>query len=192
MTRLVAIDPGHGGRDSGAIAARSGKTFLEKDINLANACLLAGALMQYDILPVLTRSADEYVSLRKRAQTANRRKADLFVSVHVNDVAHSVAPDSISGFTAHYYPASQRGLAVSHCIVKHLNDLGIMPQFSNGIYPNDFYVLRKTRMPAVLIELGFIRNAADRQLITNFGNQIAIATSIAEAIDEAFADGLLA
>lgn len=82
---IVVIDPGHGGRDPGAI----GKRGKEKDINLSVALKL-GKLIQNnckDVSIVYTRSKDTFVGLDKRAQIANKAKADLFISIHTNSVA---------------------------------------------------------------------------------------------------------
>ena len=81
----VVIDPGHGGKDPGAIGRR-GK---EKNINLAVALKL-GALIREnckDVNIVYTRQKDVFVALDKRAQIANNAKADLFISIHTNSVA---------------------------------------------------------------------------------------------------------
>lgn len=84
-TFTVVIDPGHGGRDPGAI----GKRGKEKDINLSVALKL-GKLIQNgckDVQIVYTRQKDIFVTLEKRAQIANNAKADLFISIHTNSVA---------------------------------------------------------------------------------------------------------
>ena len=81
---IVVIDPGHGGRDPGAI----GKRGKEKNINL-NVALKLGKLIQNnckDVSIVYTREKDTFVGLDRRAQIANNAKADLFISIHTNSV----------------------------------------------------------------------------------------------------------
>lgn len=84
---VVVIDPGHGGKDSGAV----GRTAYEKNINLAVALKL-GALIEKnipDVKVVYTRKTDVYLTLKQRANIANKAKGDLFISIHTNSVAHS-------------------------------------------------------------------------------------------------------
>ena len=80
---IVVLDPGHGGKDYGAV----GKTSNEKSINLEVARLVAGSLRQQDsIKVVMTRDDDTFLSLQERANVANRAHGDLFISIHVNSV----------------------------------------------------------------------------------------------------------
>ena len=82
--KTVVIDPGHGGKDPGAIS-RNGK-YREKDITLSVALKLGNLIKASypDIKVIYTRSTDKYVELSRRAEVANRNKADLFISIHVN------------------------------------------------------------------------------------------------------------
>src|SRR5204862_6424127 len=79
--RRVVIDPGHGGRDAGAIGPRGVR---EKDVALAIARDLAQRLRALGFTVILTRKDDSYVSLDERTRIANQARADLFVSVHCN------------------------------------------------------------------------------------------------------------
>ncbi len=93
----VVIDPGHGGHDPGAV----GKTAKEKDINL-NVSLKLGKLIQDknpDVEVIYTRNKDVFVPLMKRAEIANRAKADLFISIHTNSVAGSKSVKGASTWT---------------------------------------------------------------------------------------------
>ncbi len=80
--RTVVIDPGHGGRDPGALGRRS----MEKDIVLAISLKLGEYINQYlpDVNVIYTRNTDEFVELHRRAEIANRNNADLFISIHAN------------------------------------------------------------------------------------------------------------
>lgn len=84
---IIVIDAGHGGHDSGAL----GKKSKEKDINLGVALKLGKMISgkHRDVKVVYTRSTDKFVELRERANIANRAKADLFVSIHANSLAHN-------------------------------------------------------------------------------------------------------
>ncbi len=87
--RTVVIDPGHGGKDPGAIGAKS----KEKDIVLAIALKLGGYIESNfdDVEVIYTRTTDEFIGLNRRAQIANENKADLFISIHCNSAANSRA-----------------------------------------------------------------------------------------------------
>lgn len=87
QVRTIVIDPGHGGRDPGAV----GRLAKEKDINLNVALLTGGYIEKYlpDVKVIYTRKTDVFVELKKRAEIANKNEADLFISIHVNAVSNS-------------------------------------------------------------------------------------------------------
>lgn len=150
----VCIDPGHGGKDPGAV----GNGLLEKDITLDIALRLKEKLSEFNI--VLTRSKDEYLPLCERVAIANEAKAALFVSIHVNASADS----SPQGLETWHHPNSVGGKLLAEYIqsavltISGLKDRGL--KTSGGLY-----VLRTTKAPAVLVELGFISNAEDAALL---------------------------
>lgn len=155
---LVVVDPGHGGRDPGTI----GNGLREKDITLAVAIDLWNALVRCGIQVIMTRTTDSLVmpngtigqDLSARADIANRNNADLFISWHVD----SFSNPSVHGVAAWIYPTT-RGTeteAIAQAIVNSIAQAS--GQLNRGIYVADFAVLRETKMPAVLIESGFITN----------------------------------
>lgn len=195
----VIIDPGHGGRDPGAVVSHQGSEVYEKDIALAASLMLREYLQQQmpHIEVHMTRDDDAYLSLQQRVQTANsvippQGTSRVFISIHAN-----AAPvRSASGFEVWRYPGRkvQRFLTseVKDPFFEELTDSfnlllqqelehadsllaesmhaelartleGITPD--RGIREENFYVLRFTRMPAVLIEMGFMTNPEELEML---------------------------
>lgn len=170
---LVVIDPGHGGTDTGAVAASG---LYEKDVNLAVSLLLAGMLQQDGAAVILTRPDDEDVTLAERAEIANRSVADLFVSVH----GDSHTDPTKSGFTVYYSSAEGAVLAKAvHNQMRRQLSIG-----SLGMRTADFYVLNNTWIPAVLVEVAFLSNPSEAQLLANPAFQKRAATAILRGIED--------
>ena len=186
-TFTVIIDPGHGGMDDGAVAGDT----KEKDINLALALKVQQLAPEYHVNAVLTRQTDELAghkssireSLEYRAALANEKKADIFVSIHVN--SHETGTTTTKqGFSAWI---SKDNVRYPQCV-----QLGsAMLNAFRGTYgtdellreiPDRIYVLRNSNMPAVVLECGFIDNPSDRAFITDSGNQEKIARDILQGI----------
>ena len=169
--KTIVIDAGHGGSDVGAMR----EDILEKDITLDISKRLAEILRKkgYDIQ--MTRKTDEYVSLKDRVTFTEKKKADLFISVHVNS---SVSTEA-SGLETHYYtPASYEFAQTVH---KQLASK--IKSKDRGLFKSKFYVINNDIAPSILVETGFISNQEERcQLITDERKQ-----KTAEAI----ADGII-
>ncbi|PAD34309.1 N-acetylmuramoyl-L-alanine amidase [Terribacillus saccharophilus] len=170
----IVIDPGHGGKDPGAI----GNDTMEKWVALTISEKLQRRLLAngYDVK--MTRSEDVFIPLPERATLSNNWKADLFVSVHANSATSS----SAKGLESYYYGASSSGKQLASSIQTAL--VSNTNNENRGTHSADFYVLRHTSMPAVLVETGFISNPADAVLLNDAGYQDKVATSIAEGIKE--------
>ena len=143
----IVIDPGHGGKDPGAVYAG----YKEKDIVLPIALYLGGFLSNM-VNCIYTRTADVYVPLRNRVFIANSVKADMFISVHVN----ASPKHNAKGEEIWIYPGSTKSAKLADNIATYIDE--IVPGKFRGIKEGNFYVLRKTKMPAVLIEVGFLDN----------------------------------
>lgn len=171
MAFKVYIDPGHGGFDNGAQYGQR----LEKD-EVLRLALAVGEILQNDGLEVgYTRTADVYNSPIEKAQIANRNDADLFVSIHRNA---SPNPNMYSGVQTLIYDDSGIKADMARNINTQLsqagfNDLGI------SVRPN-LAILKKTKMPAVLVEVGFINSDIDNQIFDQ--NFDEIANAIAQGI----------
>ena len=170
MTKKIFIDPGHGGSDSGAIGVNN---LLEKDINLAVAKLVATLLSQQsDVSVLLSREDDSTNTLYSRTSMANDWKADCFVSIHCN-----AFNSKAQGVETYSYSESTNDLAeyVHNEIVESGNYTK-----DRGLKTARFYVLRETKMRATLVELGFIDNAEDANILVN--KQYELALAIAKGI----------
>ena len=172
--KIVCIDAGHGGKDPGAVSGG----VQEKDIALAVALKIGALLTGYEV--VYTRDEDVYVGLAERALIANQAQAGLFVSVHCNSAANT----SANGMEVyHYTHASEASKHAARAIYDKL--LPVSGLRGRGVKSKDLAVLRETKMPAVLIELGFVSNPSDRAKLTNFAWQDDAAQSIADGIVKA-------
>ncbi|MFA5424719.1 MAG: N-acetylmuramoyl-L-alanine amidase [Phycisphaerae bacterium] len=175
LSGTVVIDPGHGGKDPGAISV---KGFYEKTVNLSVARKLADRLRKRGLNVILTRNSDVFVELEQRAAIANQRKADLFVSIH----ADSSLTRTEKGYSVYVAKqASYGSQKVARAIAAQLHTLS--PD-GNGIKQADYRVLVKTKMPAVLVEMGYISNHGEAALISTDAFQNRIADAISAGICE--------
>ncbi len=170
---LVVIDAGHGGQDPGAMSAGG---LHEKDINLAVAVKVADLLEQRGIEVLLTRQQDRFIELEERANIANRRNADLFVSIHTDS-----NPDrSRQGFTVFVArAASPEAYRAATCIGQAMAATG---SDSHGTREADYKVLVNTSGPAVLVEIGHLSNIQDIARLRDPGWQNRLAQAIATGI----------
>ncbi|MBR8827537.1 MAG: N-acetylmuramoyl-L-alanine amidase [Gomphosphaeria aponina SAG 52.96 = DSM 107014] len=168
----VMIDPGHGGKDPGA---RGIGGIQEKDIILPISQQVAQILERNGVQVILTRSADYFVSLEGRANMANRANADIFVSIHANSMGMS-RPD-VNGLETYYYETGKELAATIH-----RNILGEVDVNDRRVRRARFYVLRKTSMPAVLVEVGFLTGNEDAAKLANSAYRQDMAEALANGI----------
>lgn len=158
MKKVVVLDAGHGGHDPGATY----EGIAEKDITLSVA-LIAGGLLVCDGLDVVfTRISDTYVSLKERVRIANEVNAACFVSIHTNADPDPDLPGMPVGRGEEIFVASLgvRGYELAQHIAYFIDN--VVPGAFRGIKPAPFYVLKHTKMPAALVEIGFIDNPESR------------------------------
>ncbi|MGG4454302.1 N-acetylmuramoyl-L-alanine amidase family protein [Brevibacillus porteri] len=172
----IVIDPGHGGKDQGAEGV-SGR--VEKDFTLQLARKVKELAEQDSRMQVyLTRSDDRFLSSveRERPQFANQLGADLFISLHGN----TYTDPTVSGTETYYYHPESLPLAKS--IQKYVRDAtGFQDR---GVKKEDFFVVKDTNMPAVLLEVGYLTNPSDEQKLMDEDFQYRIATSVIEGIQD--------
>jgi N-acetylmuramoyl-L-alanine amidase len=166
--KTIVIDPGHGGRDSGAIGV---KGTLEKDMTLRTSKLLFDKLKASEANVVLTRTSDVYVSLRSRVSLSHYRNADAFISVHYD----SVADRSVRGITSYFYKSSldaPLAASIQNEMIKHtkLRD--------RGHRLGNYHVLRDNKQPSVLLELGYLSNSTEELTIISGNFQENISNGI--------------
>ncbi len=175
MKPTVILDPGHGGRDPGAVA----HGLREKDLNLKLAHKVADRLEGVKVL--LTRESDIFVSLKDRVALSNRAEADLFVSLHANAGGGHGFESFIYGGLGNGDPAIKIQDIIHRSIIKILSRWDIRDR---GMKDAAFYVLRYNRVPAVLLESLFIDNEREAQLWREPPFVEALAGSIADGILE--------
>ena len=171
---LVMIDPGHGGRDPGAIGIGG---LREKDINITISRRVQDQLEAQGIQVVMTRTDDRAVSLQGRVDLAERANATVFVSIHANAI--SLSRPEVNGLETYYYSS---GLTLARTI--HNRILQNVTMADRGVRRARFYVLRNTSMPAVLVETGFVTGRDDAARFRNPAAVQQIADSIAQGIIE--------
>ena len=188
--KIICIDPGHGGADSGAIGPTG---VMEKSVTLRVALKLQEMLEAEGAEVIMTRTTDKPVSykgdkasaieeLQARCDVANRAKATIFISIH----ADSFTNPNARGSTGYYYSKTEGTSA------KRLADAvrrGICEQLktpSRGTQPCNFYVVRHTDMAATLIELAFISNKDEEQLLDSEEGIEKAAQGIFDGIEDYF------
>lgn len=168
----VVIDAGHGGHDRGGIP---GQRACEKDLTLDVARRVNGILRADGINTVMTRTNDTFISLPRRVAIANAQKNAIFISIHFNSAIRKGA----EGFETFYHKPAAVGIASRV-------QAGLMrldPSETNrGVKRKAYYVLRKTRIPAVLAECGFLTNREEAALCLKPAYREQMAMAIAKAI----------
>ncbi|MBE3594483.1 MAG: N-acetylmuramoyl-L-alanine amidase [Candidatus Carbobacillus altaicus] len=174
--KVIVIDPGHGGVDDGATGVS--KKTKEKVINLSVAKRLESLLKASGAKVIMTRTGDVSVSLENRVSMAVNAKADAFVSIH-----HNTYPSSkMDGVMTFYYHASDMRLAQT--VQKHL--VRTTSLTDRGARYGNLFVLRENKVPAILVELGFISNPQEEQKLIQPAMQDKEAAAIATALEEYF------
>ena len=194
----VVLDPGHGGHDKGQVS-RYGA---EKDFALDTARKLRPLLQAKGLRVIMTRESDYFVPLEVRAQIANSARNSIFVSIHFNGSwddlnatgfeifsftprgAPSTSDSAISSRAYNMQPGSTvdaQSTALSACIYHSL--LGHIPEYDRGIKRARFAVLRLTKVPAVLIEGGFLTERGESKLISNKDWRAKLAGAIGMGIE---------
>ncbi len=175
----IFIDPGHGGPDPGA----QGNGVSEEVVNLNVSLELARLLREAGFLVDIYRTtSDENVlenknaDLRNRAEVANRWDADYFISIHTNSSERTQA----QGVEAYVYRLGTTAERLAESIVDSVSEnLGSV---NRGVMHANFAVLRRTNMPSVLVELGYLTNPTEALNLNSSAWQRAVAAAIFEGI----------
>ncbi len=167
----VVIDAGHGGYDRGGIP---GQRIAEKDMTLDVAQRLKNVLSASGYRVVMTRSTDVFVPLGGRVAIANSYRNAIFVCIHFNATGRSGA----SGIETYFY--SRESLPLASAI--HYYVTGGAPSANRGVRRRGYYVLRKTSIPAVLVECGFLTNPTEAAYAQSVSYRQKLAEEIAAGI----------
>jgi N-acetylmuramoyl-L-alanine amidase len=174
--KIIVVDPGHGGRQNGAISPWGIK---EKELNLEIAKNLYELLILNGCLVIMTRTEDVEISLEERVAIANLNKADIFVSIHNNSLP---ANPKIKGTETYYYTYFSKPLAIA--IQKNLTEeTGLV---NRGVKTAGFVVIKKTNIPAVLVEVGYLTNKEDEEKLRDSEFKKKVALGIFRGIKEYF------
>lgn len=169
----IALDAGHGGRAPGAVYEKT----MEKDLTLSMTQKIQELLAALGYNTVMTREGDEYVDLYDRAQIANDAHADVFVSIHCN--AAEKHPD-FEGLYVYHYPWSWSGMTLAQSI--QTPACAFTGAVDRGIDSANFVVVRETRMPAVLVETGFMTCSEELARLKDNDYQTRMAQGIVQGI----------
>lgn len=186
--KIIAIDAGHGGPDGGAVS-REG--LIEKDINLAVSLHLRDYLQQAGAIVVLTREGDYDLAqegtkgyskrktedLKQRVRSIEEKGADLFISVHMN----SVPSNRWSGAQTFYYPGNEGNKKLADYMQEELR---ITLENTDRVAKtaSTIYLLKALKMPAALVEVGFLSHPQESILLGDDVYQRKVATSIYRGI----------
>lgn len=179
---IVVLDPGHGGRDPGAVDPPQpwqGDMLATREDEIAYdiAIRTARALGAMGHVPHLTRGMNQYISLAGRCEVANRLGAAAFVSVHVNAAGDPRA----AGIETFSYPGAVRGARLRDLV--HREVMRLASEFADrGAKVARHYVTHYTKMPACLVECGFCTNPEDEKRMHDPGVRARIAQGIANGI----------
>lgn len=183
---LVILDPGHGGKDPGKVGADEE---LEKDINLAISLKVREKLEEDGMEVVMTREKDVMLSdgdadnkkledLNSRIDIINEQQPAIAVSIHQN----SYSDPAVRGAQVFYFTHSDKGKQAAEALQKEL--LEFDRENTRDIKANDtYYLLKKTEVPTVIVECGFLSCPGEAELLTDEAYQEELAGAIAKGIE---------
>ena len=186
--KIITIDPGHGGSDSGAVGPNG---YTEKEGAFAISQKVASILNQSGAKVVMTRDSDVDVygpnasarnELQARVDVGNNANSDIFVSIHCNAFVNPAA----NGTQTFYYGSSYQGQRLAQSIQEKMIEANGLRD--RGISTCNFYVVKHSYKPAVLIETAFITNYDEEALLSDDEWQTTMAKAIAEGINEYFSN----
>jgi len=171
QSRTIVVDAGHGGYDRGGVP---GQRISEKDKTLDVALRLRRILQADGYRVIMTRDRDVFIPLGTRTAIANSYRGASFVSIHFNCAPRVGA----NGIETYYYRSDSASLAASI----HRNVVSGAPSENRGIRRRGFYVLRRTAIPSVLVECGFLTNPTEGRLALSGDYRQKLAEQIARGI----------
>ncbi len=176
----IYIDPGHGGIDSGA----TGNNAIEKEINLQVAKYLKSYFEEIGINVLMTRESDiDYYGdvrgskkrsdLQTRIDMINQSDADLYISIHMNNISSS----KWSGSQVFYYPENEQSKKLAKSVMGNLKDI-LKNTTRDAKEAKSLYLLKHVEKPGVLVEAGFLSNPTEAELLKNPEYQQKLAYAI--------------
>ncbi len=182
--KILVIDPGHGGKDAGAVARNN--TDYEKDINLGIVLELKKLLDQQNIKVYYTRMGNDTVFLRPRSNLANAVDCDYFISIHCNSNSVSYP----NGTEVLFHDARIKGVsnkALADLFSEELSKTILLKKKGSiEKKPEDIFIMGQAKVPMVLIEVGYLSNSGDLDYLLDQANQKAVAQGIFNGILRAY------
>ncbi|MEN9405804.1 MAG: N-acetylmuramoyl-L-alanine amidase CwlD [Bacillota bacterium] len=188
--KFIVLDAGHGGNDGGAVNKKNG--LIEKDVNLKIACFLRDYLQEAGAYVLMTRAHEndsmhitKTEDLYRRVSLAEKRQADLLLSIHLN-----AGPSSKwSGAQTFYNPILEENIEIAKAVqdelIRILKNTSRKPNKRTGLY-----ILRKPQLPTVLVEVGFISHPTESLLLADEDYQRSLAAAIYYGITKYFSEKL--
>ena len=190
---LIVVDPGHVASETGVVGSTGVE---EKELTLILSFKLVSLLQEDGFSTMLTRvnnrelsappAGEEYEGfdpgLSRRVALANDNDADLYVSIHVN----SFPDPQVGGAQVFYHASSSRGKSLAASIQREMDKSLAYP--GRKIMAEDFFVLRMTKMPSVLVEVGFLTNPAEEKLLLDENYQDKVVAAIYNGIINYFTE----
>lgn len=187
---VVMLDAGHGGDDYGTHSL-SKPVYHEKHLNLSTTMLVKNFLQQFGYDVILTRQDDTFIPLNERSEIANTQKPRIFVSIHFN----SAPSTSAEGIEVFYFRNEDDKLRMnkSKALAQSILDKTIQntQAKSRGVKHGNYAVIRETKMPAALIEGGFLTNDKEMEKIKSATYVKSLALGIAQGIQDYLAKDVL-
>jgi len=178
---VIILDAGHGGMDRGA---KIKYPYLEeKRLTLSATLLTKKYLEQYGYKVILTRAQDYFVPLKKRVSLANTSNGELFISIHFNSCPNKTA----HGIEIYFYNSQENKIRaktsskLAHCVLTDV--IQNTKAKSRGVKRGKFCVVRETKMPAILVEAGFLTNPQERDNIRKKAYLEKISLGIAQGVE---------
>ncbi len=189
-SKTIVIDPGHGGFDPGKVGTTG---VHEKEINLKIALKIKAHLEQSGAHVVMTRTEDidldgddtkqrKKEDMIKRAEKVNASNGDIMISIHQNSFPES----NVKGGQVFFHKDSENGRVLAQHIQKAIQTHGDKENKRVAKHNGDYYILKTTKMPAVIIECGFLTNPEEERKLNTDQYQEQIAWSIYLGIIEYF------
>lgn len=162
----IFLDYGHGGNDPGAISG----PYKEKDFTLSIGKRVKYHLERHNFSVIESREGDTNPTLKERSNKANANKVDISVSIHVN----AFTDVNAQGIEIYHHLGSNRGKQLANCVLNSIISAKLYTK-NRGLKTNSLHMTREVIAPAILIEMGFITNTEDRNILINKQEELAIA-----------------
>jgi len=174
FNRSIVIDPGHGGTESIGVVGKEG--LKEKDLTLKIALELKELLEDLGSKVVLTRDADEYLSLKGRAKIANEVRPNYFIGIHMNSFKNT----NISGVEIYHYRGDKDGEVLANFLIESMSKG--LESVNRGVKTADFYLLKSVTTSALHIEIAYLTNPEEERKFMDYEYIKRVAESIADGI----------